>query len=101
MKKPEIDRIMINQAINNSPFEKVVEYGDKCEQEKFYEIRVESHLNSSRSEWFCGMSVKNLDNGQAVISGIVEDQCALFGILDRIRDMNLKLVSVTRKVNYE
>jgi hypothetical protein len=62
-----------------------------------YEIRVEGQLNPSWSEWLEGMSIDPLSNGETVLSGPVADQAALHGLLNRIRDMNLKLVCVEKK----
>ncbi len=60
----------------------------------FYEIRVQDHLRPAWSGWFDGMTITNLDNGDATISGPVVDQAALHGLLARIRDLNLVLISV-------
>jgi hypothetical protein len=61
-----------------------------------YEIVVMNHLDDRWSIWFEGMKVSNLGYGLAALSGSVRDQAALHGILARIRDLNLKLVSVNR-----
>jgi hypothetical protein len=63
---------------------------------KYYEIRVEGHLNKMRAGEFGSMSMNLLPNGQTLISGQILDQAALFGILIRIRDMGVTLVSLTR-----
>jgi hypothetical protein len=62
-----------------------------------YEIRIEGHLDPGWSEWLEGMKITPLDNGETLLSGVVADQAALHGLLDRIRDMNLVLTSVERK----
>jgi hypothetical protein len=64
---------------------------------RYYEIRIEGHLNETRAGDFGNLSMKLLPNGQTLISGPVPDQAALFGILIRIRDMGTPLVSVTSK----
>ena len=61
-----------------------------------YEIRVEGHLGPGWSEWFEGLAVAPLDNGQTLLTGPVVDQAALHGLLVKVRDLNLKLVSVRR-----
>ena len=61
-----------------------------------YEIRVGGHLSQRFSDWFNGMSITNLENGETVLRGAVVDQAALHGLLNRIRDLNLKLISVKR-----
>lgn len=59
-----------------------------------YEIRVKGHLVGKLAERFEGMTVTNLDNGEAVLSGPIADQAALHGVLIRVRDLGLPLVSV-------
>ena len=61
-----------------------------------YVIRVKGHLDPRWSEWFEGMSVTQTESGETVLSGPVLDQSALHGLLARIRDLNLTLISVTR-----
>ena len=46
------------------------------------EIRVQGHLDSSWSEWFDGMTITNVENGEAILSGPVVDQAALQGVLN-------------------
>jgi len=63
-----------------------------------YEIRVRNHLDPGWSDgWFAGMTCTNLPNGESVLCGPVTDQAALHGVLARIRDLNLVLVSVTTR----
>ncbi|MCP4543015.1 MAG: hypothetical protein GY832_38355 [Chloroflexi bacterium] len=61
-----------------------------------YDIRVEGHLGPSASAWFPGLAINHEANGDTTISGPVVDQAALYGILIRIRDLGLTLVSVQR-----
>jgi hypothetical protein len=61
----------------------------------FYEIRVKGHLDPCWSEWFDGLQITNESNGEALLSGYIPDQAALHGILARVRDLNLLLISVT------
>jgi hypothetical protein len=66
-----------------------------------YEIRIEGSLGKMWSAWFEGMSIQQETapgDGQSItlIAGPVEDQPALHGLLSRIRDLNLTLVSVKR-----
>lgn len=63
-------------------------------ESRYYEIRIEGHLNETRARDLGDMSMQLLPNGQTLISGPVLDQAALFGILIRIRDMGSSLVSV-------
>ncbi|RPI33748.1 MAG: hypothetical protein EHM70_05080 [Chloroflexota bacterium] len=59
-----------------------------------YEIRIKNHLNSGWFNRFEGLILTNLENGEAIISGPIVDQSALHGLLARIRDLNLTLISV-------
>ena len=61
-----------------------------------YELRVAGHLNPDWSEWFDGLAIMLLESGDTLLSGRVTDQAALHGLLDRIRDLNLELLSVRR-----
>ncbi len=62
----------------------------------FYEIRIEGILPQDWSDWFGGMSITQFVDGETALSGPVADQAALHGLLNLIRDLNLKLVSVER-----
>ena len=62
---------------------------------RFYEIRVKGQLDPRWSEWFDGLQITNEPNGEAVLSGYIQDQAALHGMLARVRDLNLQLISVT------
>ncbi len=59
-----------------------------------YEIRVEGELDDRWSDWFEGLEVTSDASGQTIITGPVADQAALHGLLARVRDLGLKLVSV-------
>jgi uncharacterized pyridoxamine 5'-phosphate oxidase family protein len=61
-----------------------------------YEIRIEGHIDSSWSSWFEGLSLRHEENGETVLRGYLADQAALHGVLMRIRDLGLPLVSVRR-----
>jgi hypothetical protein len=60
-----------------------------------YEIRLEGHLDPRWTAWFDGMGFTNLSDGTTVLSGPVVDQSALHGLLQKVRDLGLALVSVT------
>jgi hypothetical protein len=62
----------------------------------FYEIRVEGHIGDSWSSWFGGLSLRHEEKGETVLCGYLADQAALHGVLMRIRDLGLPLVSVNR-----
>ena len=61
-----------------------------------YEIRLKGHLDSRWAAWFDGLSLTNESDGTTVIHGPVVDQAALYGLLQKMRDIGLPLVSVTR-----
>jgi hypothetical protein len=59
-----------------------------------YEITIKGELDGHWSVWFDGLRITNQGNGNAIIAGLITDQAALHGILVRIRDLGLPLVSV-------
>jgi hypothetical protein len=61
-----------------------------------YEIRVKGHLESRWAAWFDGMTLTNESDGTTSIHGPVIDQAALHGVLHRLRDTGLPLISVTQ-----
>ena len=61
-----------------------------------YEIRLEGHLDNRWSAWFDGLTLTTRSDGTTVIHGLVIDQSALHGLLQKVRDVGLPLVSVTR-----
>ena len=61
-----------------------------------YEIRLAGHLDAHWATWFDGLTVSHEADGTTVISGLVTDQAALHGLLQRVRDLGLPLVSVNR-----
>jgi hypothetical protein len=68
--------------------------GRELDKQGIYEIRVRGHLDNSWSEWFEGLSVAYEEDGSTVLTGPVTDQPALHGLLAKIRDLGLPLVSV-------
>ena len=68
----------------------------KTEGSAYYEIRVKGQLDPSWADWFEDLSIVPLPEGETRISGWIADQSALHGILVRIRNLNLALISVSR-----
>jgi hypothetical protein len=66
-----------------------------------YEIRVKGHLDGRWSEWFDGLVISNLKNGETVLSGEIVDQAALHGVLTKVRDLNLPLISISSVISDE
>ena len=60
-----------------------------------YHIRLKGHLSSHWSAWFDNMTISNEANGEAVLRGLLPDQAALHGVLNKIRDLGLPLLAVT------
>ena len=61
-----------------------------------YEIRVEGHLADCWSDWFEGLTIRDDVNAGTILTGVLVDQAALFGVLARIHNLNLILISVFR-----
>lgn len=61
-----------------------------------YEIRIRGHLDKEWAEWFEGLTLTHTDDGHTILTGPLADQPALHGVLNRIRNLNLALVSVNR-----
>jgi hypothetical protein len=61
-----------------------------------YEIRLKGHLDSRWAAWFDGLSLTNSSDGTTIICGPVVDQAALYGLLQKVRDLGLPLVSVNQ-----
>jgi hypothetical protein len=59
-----------------------------------YEIRIEGHLEKRWADWFEGLTITALDNGETLLTGSVVDQAALHGLLRKVRDLGMPLLSV-------
>lgn len=59
-----------------------------------YRIRIKGHLGARWADWFDGLTITPEDNGDALLTGPVVDQAALHGVLRKIRDLGLPLLSV-------
>jgi hypothetical protein len=66
------------------------------DQPVVYQIRIKGHLGPQWTEWFEGMAVTREENGDTLLTGPVVDQAALHGLLKKVRDLGLPLLSVIR-----
>ena len=60
-----------------------------------YRIRIRGHLDPSWSDWFDGLTITHEAGGLTVLAGLLRDQAALYGVLEKARNLNLALVSVS------
>lgn len=65
-------------------------------QPPVYQIRIGGQLGRQWTDWFEGLTITPGDNGDTLLTGPVVDQAALHGVLKRVRDLGLPLLSVTR-----
>jgi len=65
-------------------------------QSMIYQIRIEGHLDVQWTNWFSGMNITLKENGDTLLTGPVIDQAALFGLLKKVRDLGMPLVSVNQ-----
>jgi hypothetical protein len=63
---------------------------------EYYEIKIKGRLDNRWSEWFGGLKFTYLNENETLLSGLIPDQAALHGLLERVRDLNLTLVDVHR-----
>ena len=59
-----------------------------------YQIRLKGHLDSQWTDWFGGLTITLEDNGHTLLTGSIADQAALFGLLKKVRDLGMPLLSV-------
>lgn len=62
---------------------------------EYCEIKIRGNLDPAWSDWFAGLQLTHLEGNITLLSGPLPDQAALHGLLERVRDLNLTLISVT------
>lgn len=65
-------------------------------QPDIYQIRIKGHLDDQRSDWFEGLAITREEGGDTLLTGPVVDDAALHGLLKRVRDLGMPLLSVNR-----
>lgn len=70
--------------------------GQEFDRQAAYQIKVKGDLGRRWSDWFDGLAITALENGETLIAGKVADQAALHSLLGRIRDLGLPLLAVHR-----
>ena len=65
-------------------------------QPAVYQIRLKGHLGSQWTDWFGGLTITLEDNGDTLLTGPVIDQAALHGLLKKVRDLGIPLLSVVQ-----
>ena len=69
---------------------------NKRDEPMVYQIRIEGHLGPKWTAWFGDVSITLEDNGETLLTGPVVDQAALHGLLRKIRDLGMPLISAIR-----
>jgi hypothetical protein len=65
-------------------------------QHPVYQIRIKGHLGDQWTDWFEGLTISLEENGETLLTGPVTDQAALHGLLKKVRDLGMPLLSVNR-----
>ena len=66
------------------------------DQPMVYQIRVKGHLDPHWTEWIGNVTIKLVDNGETLLTCLVVDQAALYGLLRKVRDLGMPLISASR-----
>ena len=80
----------------NNGYERYRVMANQLDQPMVYQIRVEGHLGPQWTEWLGGLTITLEDNGDTLLTGPVADQAALHGLLKKVRDLGMPLISTVR-----
>jgi hypothetical protein len=74
----------------------LIEYspGSDTDQPRVYQIRIKGHLSQQWAGWFDGLTITLEEDGNTLLNGTVVDQAALHGVLKKVRDLGMPLLSV-------
>ena len=70
-------------------------------EQTHYQIKIKDRLDTRWQDWFDGLTIILTDDGDTILSGVIVDQAALHGVLKKIRDLGLTLISVNPRVKGE
>jgi len=68
---------------------------EEHDEPKRYEIRLKGHLDDRWADWFEGLTITREANGETLLAGPVADQAALHGLLKKVRDLGMSLISIS------
>jgi hypothetical protein len=63
------------------------------------EIRVEGHLDASWADWLENFTITHLEGGETILTGVVKDQAVLYGLIAKLRDLGMKLITVNMQAD--
>jgi hypothetical protein len=69
-------------------------HNPNTDESMVYQIRIGGHLSGQWADWFGGLTITLEDNGDTLLTGRVVDQAVLYGLLRKVRDIGLPLISV-------
>ena len=92
---PSLENVKFRTMKSNNTNEKYLTTGSGG----LFEIHIKGHLDKSWSEWLGGLDIELVNDGEMILSGYIGDQAALMGILNKLYNLNLAIISL-RKTNH-
>jgi hypothetical protein len=74
---------------------------DMTNEHILYHIKIKDHLDTRWQDWFDGLTITLTDDGDTILSGVIVDQAALHGILKKIRNLGLTIISINPEAKGE